>query len=133
MAVVAAAKHEVAGVLDALGELEALALKYQLEQLRDRGRVLADLAPSGRVEDGQAGVHVPLVTVDTQCHVDLDVLDAARPALLLPGELVVGSPGRAHAQEGGVRHRLGVSRDAVVLLGRQMHELGLEARQDVGD
>lgn len=125
--VTGAAKDVVAGPLDALSELKALALEHQLEQLGDRGRILADLDLGGRVEDGQAGVHVPLVAVDAQRHVDLDVLDAARPALLLPGELVVGSPGRAHAQECGMGHGLGVGRDAVMLLGCQVHELGLEA------
>jgi hypothetical protein len=39
-------------------------------------------------------------------------------------------PGLAHGQEGRVRHGLGVGCDAVVLAGREIDVLGVEASED---
>ena len=74
---------------------------------------------------------MPLLAVDAQHQVDLYVLDAADVArALLPGVLVRRPPRATHAQEGGVRHRLRVRRDPVVLVRRQVHVLRLQAAQD---
>lgn len=121
------------GGVDPLLQFVPAALDHQLVQLRHRLRILADLFLRGRVEDGEPGVHVPFVRVDAQRDVDLHVLDAAHPARDLPGELLVGVPGRPHAQEGGVRDRLRVGGDAVVQLAREVDILGVEAGQDVLD
>jgi hypothetical protein len=135
MALVAmdAAKDGLARSVHARRELVAVPRQHQLEQLRDRLGVLLDLLLGVRVEDGEPRVDMPFVRVDAQRDVDLDVLDAANVARRFPGELVVGGPGGAHAEEGGVRHGLRVGRDAVVLLARQVHVLGAQAGQDVLD
>ena len=134
MAVVAhAAKDSLARSVHAAGQLVAVAGEHQLEQVRDRLGVLLDLLLGGRVEDGEAGVDVPLVCVDAQRDVHLYVFNAANVAGRFPGELVICGPRGAHAEEGGVRHGLRVGRDAVVLLAREVHVLGAQARQDVFD
>lgn len=122
-----------AGALDAALELLFVAAQHELEELRHAGRVLLDLLLRARVEDCQPGVDVPLVAVDAQRDVDLDVLDAADVPRRLPGELVVRLPGRAHAQEGGMRDGLSVRRDDVVLLRAQIDHLGAEAGEDLLD
>ena len=76
---------------------------------------------------------MPLVGVDAEGDVDLDVFDAAAPAGYFPGELGVGRPGGAHAEEGSVRDGLRVRRDAVVFFGREVHEFGFEAREHAGN
>ena len=70
---------------------------------------------------------MPLLAVDAEHGVDLDVLDAADVAAELPGELGVCVPGLAHAEEGGVGDGLGVGGDAVVLQGREVDEARAEA------
>lgn len=120
-------KHRVSRSVDACGELLALSLQYQLEQFGHRCCVLPYLLLRGRVEHREPGVDVPLVAVDAQRDVDLDILDPALPPRDFPGELVVRVPGGAHAQERRVRDRLRVGRDAVVLGCAQVHKLGAEA------
>lgn len=88
--------------------------EHQFEQFRDRFGVLLYLRLGSRVEDGEAGVDVPFVRVDPQHQIGLDVLDAAHVPLVFPGELVVGTPRRAHAQERRMGHGLRVGGDTVV-------------------
>jgi hypothetical protein len=130
---VRAAKHRFPRRIHAPTQLRLVAREHQLEQLGDAFSILLDLLLGVGVEDGQAGVHVPLVRVDAEGDVDLDVLDAADVARRFPGELVVGGPCGAHAEEGGVRHGLRVGGYAVVLLARQVYVLGLQAREDALD
>lgn len=122
---VRAAKHRVPGCVHAGAQLGAVASQHQLEQLRHRLGVLLNLLLSVGVQDRQAGVDVPFVGIDAQGDVNLDVLDAADVARRFPWELVVGGPGGAHAEEGGVRDGLGVGGDAVVLFAGQVDMLGL--------
>ena len=124
---VRAAKHSVPRRIHAPAQLVPVASQHQLEQLRHRLGVLLDLLLGVRVQDGEAGVYVPFVRIDAQGDVDFDVLDAADVAGRFPRKLVVGGPGGAHAQEGGVCDGLRVGRDAVVLFARQVHVLGLQA------
>lgn len=121
------AKDGVLGGHDARAELFLVAAEEELEELGDGLGVLLDLLLGVRVEDGKSGVDVPFVCVDTQRDVDLDVLDAAYVPRVLPGELVVGHPGGAHAEEGGVRDGLRVCGDTVVLLAGQVDVLGPQA------
>ena len=104
-----------------------VALEHELVEVGDAAGVLGDLLPGLGVEDGEAGVDVPLLAVDAEHGVDLDVLDAADVAAELPGELGVCVPGLAHAEEGGVGDGLGVGGDAVVLQGREVDEARAEA------
>jgi len=120
-------EHGPARRRDPAREAGAIAAQHELEQLGHARGVLADLRAGLGVQDGEAGVDVPLVAVDAQRHVDLDVLDPARVPRHLPRELPVVRPRGAHAQEGGVRHRLRVRRDLVVPRRRQVHVLRLEA------
>jgi hypothetical protein len=102
--------------MDAVAQFVAVARKHEFEELGDRLGVLFDLGLSSRIEDGEAGVDVPFVGEDAQRDVHLDVLDAADVARDFPGELLVGCPSGAHAQEGGVGDGLRVGCYAVVLL-----------------
>lgn len=128
-----APKHGLGRRIDPVAQLFLMAGQHELEQLSHALGVLADLPLGVGVEDGEACVDMPLVAVDAQRHVDLDVLDAAHVARDLPGKLRVGVPGGAHRQEGGVRDGLRVGRDAVVLGGRQVDVLGVQAGQDALD
>lgn len=123
------AEDLLAGGEDARAQLVLVAPQHQLVELGDGAGVLGDLLARLRVEDREPRVHVPLLVVDAHHQVDLDVLDAADVARALPGELRRRVPRLAHAEEGRVRHRLRVRRDAVVLVRRQVHVLGAEAPQ----
>lgn len=76
---------------------------------------------------------MPFVRVDAQSDVAFHVFDPADPARHFPGELVVGLPCGAHAQEGGVCDGLGVGGDAVVFLAREEDIFGAEGREGVCD
>lgn len=76
---------------------------------------------------------MPFVAVDTERHVDFDVLDTTRPALFFPWELVICCPGRTHAQECGVGNGLCVGSDAIMFFGGKVDECGLEAGEDAGN
>lgn len=73
---------------------------------------------------------MPLIAIDAQRDIDLDVLDAPQVPRYLPGELGVGGPRGAHGEEGRVRHRLRVGCYAVVLFGGQDDGLGGEGGED---
>lgn len=73
---------------------------------------------------------MPLIAIDAQGDIDLDVFDAPKVPRYLPRELGVGGPGGAHGQEGRVRDRLRVGGDAVVLFGGQDDGLGGEGGED---
>ena len=51
--------------------------EHQFVQLGHGLGVLSYLFLCGRVQDGEAGVDVPFVGVDSESYVDLDVFDAA--------------------------------------------------------
>ena len=129
----AADEHRIASSFDAPRQFLSVPAQHELEQLGNRLRVLLDLLLGGGIQDGQARVHVPLVRVDAQRDIDLDVLDAADVTADFPGELVVGAPCGAHAQEGGVRDGLRVGGDLVVERGGEVDVLGAEAGEDVLD
>lgn len=120
-------KHRRARRPDPLLQLRPVPAQHQLEQLRHRFRILPDLRLGRRVQDGQAGVNMPLVRVNPKGDVRLDVLNAPHVPARLPWELVVRAPGRAHAQKRRVRDRLRVGGDAVVGFGGEVHLLGAEA------
>ena len=100
-----------------------MASEHELEEPSDRLGVLLDLLLCVWVQDGEAGVDVPFVRVDAQGDVDLDVLDAAYVARVLPGELVVRHPCSTHAEEGCMRDGLRVGCDAVVLFAGEVDVL----------
>lgn len=113
-----------------LPQLVGPALEHELVQLRGGASVLVYLLAGLWVEDGQPGVDVPLLRVDSQHQVDLCVLDASDVPRPFPGELLGRVPRLAHGEEGGVRHGLRVGRDSVVLAGREYHLCGVEALED---
>lgn len=124
------AKHRFPTGMHTLAQLLPLPRKHQLKQFRDRLGVLLNLLFRIGIEDRQTSVDVPFIRVDAQRDVHFDILDAADVARAVPGELVVGEPGAAHAEEGSVRHGLRVGGDAVVLLRGQVDMLGAQAGHD---
>ena len=121
------------GDVDAGTELVAATLQHEVEQLGGGLGELGDLLVGFRVEDGEASIDVPLLSVDAEHEVDLDVFDAADITGSLPGELLGRVPGLAHAEESSVGDGLGIGRDAVVFLGAQVDNLGLEAGEYLFD
>lgn len=126
----AAAKDALLGRVDAGAQLVPFALEHELVQLCRALGVLLNLLAGFGVKDGQAGVDVPLLAVDSQHNVDLDVLDAANVAGRLPRVLLHAVPGLAHGEKGRVSDGLRVGCDMVVLLGRQVDMSALKASQD---
>lgn len=124
------AKHLFLRGEDASAEGGGVAFEHELVEVRDGAGELGDLLAGLGVEDREAGVDVPLLGVDAQHNVDLDVLYAADVARHFPGELGVCVPGFAHGEEGGVGDGLGVGGDAVVLEGREVDVLGAEDGED---
>jgi hypothetical protein len=118
------------GGVDAGAQLGPPALEHEGVEVGGGARELGDLLVGFGVEDGEAGVDVPLLGVDAEHEVDLYVFDAADVARPLPRELGGGVPGLAHGEEGGVGHGLGVGRDAVVLARAEVDVLGAEAAED---
>lgn len=124
------------GGVNAGAELVGAALQHEVEQLGGGLGELGDLLVGFGVEDGEAGVDVPLLGVDAEHEVDLDVFDAADITGSLPGELLGCVPGLAHAEESSVGDGLGIGRDAVMFLGTQVDNLGVEAGEymlDLGE
>ena len=119
--------------LDPMREFLTMPTKHQLEQFCHRLGILPDLSFGRGIENSETGIDVPFVGVYPERQVDLDVLDASDIAVDFPGELVVGSPGCSHTQEGCMGYGLGVSGDDVVLLGCEMDMFGAEARKDFLD
>ena len=76
---------------------------------------------------------MPFVGVYPEGQVYLDILNAAYIAAYLPWKLIVGPPCRAHTQEGGMGNSLSVSRDDIVLFGREVHMFRAKARKDLFD
>jgi hypothetical protein len=114
-------------------ELFTISGEHELEELSDGLGILLDLFLCVGVQDGKAGIHVPLVRVDAEGDVLLDVFDATDVAARFPWELVVGGPCGAHAEEGGMRDGLCVRRDAVVLLGGEVDVLRSKTGHDILD
>jgi hypothetical protein len=112
-------------------ELFTVPSEHELEELGDGFGVLFDLFLCIGVQDGETGIHVPLVRVDSKGDILLDVFDATDVAACFPRELVVGGPCGTHAEEGGMRDGLCVCRDAVVLLGGEVDVLRSEAGHDI--
>lgn len=52
---------------------------------------------------------------------------------MFPGKLIVGAPGCAHAEKGGVGDGLGVGRDAVVIEGGEVYLSGRKAGENAFD
>lgn len=52
---------------------------------------------------------------------------------MFPGELIIGAPGCAHAEKGGVGDGLGVGRDAVVIEGGEVYLSGRKAGENAFD
>lgn len=121
------------GGVDAGAELVGAALQHQVEQLGGGLGELGDLLVGFGVEDGEAGVDVPLLGVDAEHQVDLDVFDATDVTGSFPGEMVRCVPGLAHAEESSVGDGLGIGRDTVMFLGTQVDNLRVEAGQYVLD
>jgi hypothetical protein len=124
-------KHSLARGVHTLAEFVSLTGKHELEQLGHRLRILLDLPLRIRVQDRKTGVDVPLIGVDAQRDVHLNVLDTTNVARAVPWELIVGEPSSAHTKEGGMGHSLCVGCDAIVLLGSEIDVLGLEAGHDI--
>lgn len=93
---VAAAKDLVARAVYTLPQALEVALEHQLVQVRHGPGVLRDLLAGLGVQDRQAGVHMPLLAVDAQHDVHLDVFNAADVPAEFPWELTVGVPCLAH-------------------------------------
>ena len=76
---------------------------------------------------------MPLLGIDAEHEIDLDVFDAANVAGSFPGELLGCVPGLAHTEESSMGDGLGIGRDAVVFRGAQVDNLGVEAGEDMLD
>lgn len=76
---------------------------------------------------------MPFVRVDAERDVAFHVFDPADPARHFPGELVVGLPCCAHAQERGVCDGLCVGGYAVVFLAGEEDIFGAEGGEGVCD
>jgi hypothetical protein len=63
------AKNPLPAPMNPLLKLSSLPNQHKLKQLRNALRELVDLRARGRIEDGQAGVDVPLVGVDAEHYV----------------------------------------------------------------
>ena len=107
--------------------------EHQLEQLRHRRRILPDLCFGRGIQDGKTCIDMPFIRVYPEGQVYLDILNATYVAAYLPWKLVVGPPCRAHTQKRGMGNSLGVSRNDIVLLGREMHMFRAKAREDLVD
>ena len=110
-----------------------MSCEHQFEQLRHRCRILPNLCFGGGIENGKTCINMPFVRVNPEGQVYLDILNAPYVAADLPWKLVIGSPGRAHTQEGGMGNSLSVSRNDIVPLGREMHMFRAKAREDLFD
>lgn len=116
----------VAGGVDAGPEAFEVALEHEFVEVCYASRILCDLLPRLGVKNCQAGVDMPLLTVDAQHQIDLDILNPTHITGKFPGELSVRMPRLAHGEKGSVGDGLGISRDAIVLEGRQVDKLGAE-------
>jgi hypothetical protein len=92
---------------------------------------LLDLFLRVGIEDGEAGVDVPLVCVDAKRYVLFNVLDAADVAGCFPWKLVIRRPSSAHAKEGGVCDSLRICCYAVMLFACKVDVLRSETGHDV--
>lgn len=132
-------EHGGACCLDSSRQLMAVSFQHQLEKLGDRLCVLLDLLFRGRIEDGEPGVDMPLIRVDSQRQVYLDVFNASEVSAYHPRELFVGGPCCAHAnvcedvwrrerssyspEEGRMCDRLSISCDAIMCFGGEINVL----------
>lgn len=74
---------------------------------------------------------MPLVGVDTECDILLNVLNAADVAARLPRKLVVCRPCCTHAKKGGMSDSLSVRCYAVVLLSREVDMRRAQTGHDI--
>lgn len=118
------AKHSFSGNFNACLEFLPMTAKHKFEELRDGLSVLPDLLFSPRVEYGKACIDVPLVGVDAEHEIALDVFNTANIAVNFPRELVVREPCRTHAQKGSMCHSLRVCCDPIMLLGGETDVVG---------
>lgn len=124
-------ENRCAGGLDSTLKLVPTPFDHQFVQVRHGFRILADLFLCRRIEDGEPGIDVPFIRVDSQRDVYLHVLDAPDPTTNLPGKLVISSPRRSHAQEGGMSDGLRVCRDMVMHCAGEVDVFRIEAGQDI--
>ena len=107
-----------------------MAAKHQLEQLGNRFGILPDLSLGPSIQNRKTSIDMPFVRVDTKHNIALYVLNTADIAVDLPRELIVGEPCGAHTQESGMSDSLCVRCNSIMLLGSQIHDVRIEAREN---
>jgi len=112
-------------------ELVPLPCEHELEQLGHRFGILLNLLLRVWVEDRKTCIDVPLIRVDAEGNVHLDVLNTTDVTRAVPRELVVREPCTAHAEESGMSNSLCVRCNAIMLLGGKIDVLGPEAGHNI--
>ena len=79
------------------------------------------------VEDRETSVDMPFLAVDTDCQIDLDMLDATDVTAHHPRELVVRMPCFAHGKECRMSNGLCIGGDAVMFFRCEVDKIRLEA------
>ena len=110
-----------------------MAAKHQLEELGNRFGILPDLSFGPSIQNGKTSVDMPFVGVDTKHNIAFYVLNTANVAVDLPRKLIVGEPCGAHTQESGMSDSLRIRCNSVMLLGSQIDDVRIEARENVFD
>lgn len=91
------AEYLFACVVDAGAEGVFVACEHELEEGGCRRSILVDLYAGGGVENGEAGINVPLVRVNAEHDVYFDCFNSADVLALFPGIRALACPGCAHA------------------------------------
>lgn len=133
LATISIAKDRLSRTLNAIPQLLLMTSQHQLEQISDRLSILLNLSLGSWVQDSQTSINMPLVRIDAQRDVDLDILNPTHIPRHLPRKLIVRRPRSAHGQESRMRHRLRISCNAIMSFGSQLDMLALKARQDFRD
>ncbi len=95
--------------------------------------VLTDLLFGVRVQDGETGVNVPFLGVDSESQVDLDILNTTDISSDLPRKLSISMPGFTHTKEGGMGDSLSICCDAVMLCCGEIDVSGAKTRKHMLD
>ena len=89
-------EYFVSGLVDSFSETFFVCGEHKFEYFCRTTSELVDLVTSGGVEDGETGVDVPFVGVDSQHDVNLHCFDAFDVVPMFPGVTLLACPGCAH-------------------------------------